>query len=103
MSKDSTLSNKGATARRDRSSKEPGTGGAKMAPQKSKKSGKHSAVEKAGASRPESGPAPGAKRKPGSFGIDRSGTAGPKGLGGRRGEVSGKEKKTNLSTKRIPE
>jgi hypothetical protein len=71
------------------------------APETSNKSGKHSAVEKSSASRPESNPAPGAKPKPGSFGSDRSGkSANSAGLGGRPGEVSGKVRKTKGSTKK---
>jgi hypothetical protein len=68
----------------------------------SNKTGKHSAVEKLAASRPEFAESPGARPKDGAFGDstpkkDRErpgGTPGSQGLSGRPGGVSNKARKT---------
>ena len=99
MSKGSKVSDSDATARSCGRMKRSNVGRAKATPETSKKAGKHSAVEKSTASRPESGPAPGARPKPGTFGEGRSEAAGPKGLGGRPGDVSTKVSKTKGSIK----
>jgi hypothetical protein len=101
MNRNSKLPDSDPTARKrgGESQQVPSEEMSSAVPETSHKSGKHSSVEKASASRPESQPAPGAKPKPGSFGSDRSGTTGnAAGLGGRPGEVSGKVRKTKGST-----